>query len=752
MNEPLAHVYVSPTQQRAAELFALIADAIQFLGRTAWPVVDLIIRFWIATPAIVSGLLLANDWNTALTLAISEYPVSWLDPRTEALLGIILQLAGGISLLLGLGTRLGALAIVVLNIATQVYYVSLDLNLFDIVLATGYVLRGPGPFSFDGLLIKGLSRSPIPVTAPLASFLNGTRASFSATYQLGLRVWLALALLMASGVVSSTLGHVAARFSVWVPSASATALFAGAGPLLAFPLGLGIGTRLIAILALCTIGYSKMMAADNLSMFWTLGMALMLVSGPGALSLDDMILSVLKRRFPQLDGKPAFSLEGLPRIVIIGAGFGGIACARALRHTPVQATLIDRYNYHLFQPLLYQVATAALSPGDIAVPIRSMFRDQFNTRVLLGNVTDIDAQRQHVILQDLTVPYDYLVVATGATHSYFGKDAWARYAPGLKGVDDATAIRRRVLEAFERAEIATSETERQRLLNFVIVGAGPTGVELAGAIAELARFGMGKDFRNIDPSAATILLVQAAPRILPTFPEELSRRAQQSLERIGVKVLLNRRVQNIDAEGVIIADERIYSKSVLWAAGVMASPAAKWLKAESDGAGRVKVGSNLSVPDLRNVFVMGDAAASDAWRGRLVPGLAPAAKQGGTYIARLITARVLGMPEPAPFAYHHLGSLATIGRKSAVADFGWINLGGAFAWWLWGFAHLIFLVGGRNRSAVILTWVWSYFSFRASTRLITGALDKPLMLGDEQRLSARDEGPKPLDPSPCFLS
>jgi NADH dehydrogenase len=725
MIEPLARIHVSPTQQRAAELFAFFADAIQFLGRTAWPVVDLIVRFWIAMPAIVSGLLMANDWNTALMLAINEYPIPWLDPRTEALLGIVVQLAGGISLLLGLGTRLGALAIVVLNVATQVYYVTLDLNLFRVALAMGYVFRGPGPLSFDSLLIKGLSRSPIPVAAPLAGFLNETRTLLSATYRFGLRVWLALALLMSSSVASSTLGHVAASLSLWVPSASANALFAGAAPLLAFPLGLGVATRLIAVLALCAIGYSEMMAAD-FSMFWTLGMALLLVSGPGALSLDGMILSVLKRRFPQLDGKPAFSLEGLPRVVIIGAGFGGIACARALRHTPVQVTLIDRHNYHLFQPLLYQVATAALSPGDIAVPIRSMFRDQFNTRVLLGNVTDIDARRQQVILQDLTVPFDYLVVASGATHSYFGKDAWARFAPGLKGVDDATAIRRRVLEAFERAEIAKSEAERQHLLNFVVVGAGPTGVELAGAIAELARFGMGKDFRNIDPSAANILLVQAAPRILPTFPEELSRRAQQSLERIGVKVLLNRMVQNVDAEGVIIADERTYSKSVLWAAGVVASPAAKWLKAESDGAGRVKVESDLSVPNLRNVFVIGDAAASDAWHGRPVPGLAPAAKQGGVYIAKLITARVLGISEPVPFAYHHLGSLATIGRKSAVADFGWIRLGGPFAWWLWGLAHLVFLVGGRNRSAVVLNWAWSYFSFRASARLITGAVDDPL--------------------------
>jgi NADH:ubiquinone reductase (H+-translocating) len=281
MNEPLARIYVNPTQQRVAELVALIADVIQFLGRTAWPVVDLIVRFWIAMPAIVSGLLLANDWNTALTLAISEYPVPWLDPRTEALLGIISLVAGGISLLLGLGTRLGALAIVVLNAATQVYYVSLDLNLFRIALAMGYVLRGPGPFSFDPLLIKGLSRSPIPVAAPIASFFGETRAPLSATYQFGLRVWLALALLMASSVVSSALGQAAAPLSFWVPSASAAALFAGAGPLLAFPLGLGLATRLIAIPALCAISYSEMMAADDFSMFWTLAWRYCLCRAPG---------------------------------------------------------------------------------------------------------------------------------------------------------------------------------------------------------------------------------------------------------------------------------------------------------------------------------------------------------------------------------------------------------------------------------------------------------------------------------------
>jgi NADH dehydrogenase len=707
---------VSLAQQRGAELLALVADVIGFLGRTAWPLLDILIRFWIGKQAVMSSLLLAHDWNTAVMLAANEYPIHGLDPRTEALLGIVLQLLGGTSLLLGIGTRLGALAIVGVSAATQVYYLPLDLSLFRIALAMGYVLRGPGPLSLDHLLIQGLSRSPILFAAPIASFFGRMRASFAAAYQLALRAWLALALLLASNAIFSALGP---ALSPWLPSRSAAALFAAAGPWLAVTLGLGLATRITAAVALGVSGYQEMMTDADFSTFWTLALTLLIVAGPGALSFDGALVTLLKRRFPQLDGKPAFSLKGLPRVVIVGAGFGGVACSRALRRTPVQVTLIDRHNYHLFQPLLYQVATAALSPGDIAVPIRSMFRDQFNAQVLLGTVSAIDTQQHQVIVDNLTIPYDYLVIATGATHSYFGKDEWSRYAPGLKRVDDATGIRRRVLEAFERAEIAPSETERQRLLNFVIVGAGPTGVELAGAIAELARFGMDRDFRTIDPAVANILLVQATDRILPTFPETLARHAQQSLEGMGVKVLVGSKVERIDDDGVIVNGERIHAKSVLWAAGVAASPAAKWLKAEADPAGRVRVDHNLAVPDLPNVFVIGDAAGSNAWGGKPVPGLAPAAKQGGKHIARLITARVLRRPDPGPFTYRHYGSLATIGRKSAIADFGWITLAGAPAWWLWGLLHVAFLVGGRNRLSVLVNWAWSYFTFRSNARLIT---------------------------------
>jgi len=454
-----------------------------------------------------------------------------------------------------------------------------------------------------------------------------------------------------------------------------------------------------------------------LPFYWTMLLLLLVAKGPGPFSLDGAVLAGLRRSLPELSG----NLEGLPRVVIVGAGFGGIACARALRHAPASVTLIDRQNYHLFQPLLYQVATAALSPADIAVPIRAIFRDQFNAKVMLATVTGLDTERREVLADGLNLPYDYLVVATGATHSYFGHDAWAPFAPGLKRVDDATLVRGRVLEAFERAEVAANEGERRRLLRFVIVGGGPTGVELAGAIAELARVGMAKDFRNFDPATAEIILVQAGPRLLPAFPESLSEVARRSLANIGVKVFLNSKVRLIDADGVSVNDRRIYSRTVLWAAGVAASPAAKWLNAEADKAGRVKVQPDLSVPHLRDVYVIGDTALANCWQGQPVPGLAQAAKQGGAFVAKVIRAKLRGEPVSYAFSYRHMGSLATIGRKSALADFGFVRLRGAMAWWLWGIVHVLFLVGSRNRAAVVLNWIWSYVTYRASTRLITGS-------------------------------
>jgi len=313
------------------------------------------------------------------------------------------------------------------------------------------------------------------------------------------------------------------------------------------------------------------------------------------------------------------------------------------------------------------------------------------------------------------------VLATGAAHSYFGREDWAPYAPGLKRVEDATEVRRRLLTAFEKAEATEDPTERQGLLTFLIVGAGPTGVELAGAIAELARWGMEKDFRHFDPAQARIILVQAGPRVLPSFPEDLAETGRRSLERLGVEVLLNSRVEGIDDEGATVNGQRIASRTVLWAAGVVASPAAKWLGVEADNAGRVKVGPDLAVPGAPNVFVVGDTSASNAWNGNPVPGLAPAAKQAGAYAAKLIRARVEGRSDPGPFVYRHLGSLATIGRKAAVVDFGWVKLRGALAWWFWGAIHVGFLVDLRSRLSVMFDWFWAYLTYRSGTRLITGS-------------------------------
>jgi NADH dehydrogenase/putative oxidoreductase len=399
-----------------------------------------------------------------------------------------------------------------------------------------------------------------------------------------------------------------------------------------------------------------------------------LSAGAGPFAVDELVYLRLRKLFPQLDGKPAFSLADAPHVVIVGAGFGGLAAARRLRWCRARVTLIDRRNYHLFQPLLYQVATASLSPADIATPIRSLLRHQFNTIVHYGRVTGIDPQAKAVLLDDRSMPYDYLVLATGARHDYFGNDEWERTAPGLKKIDDATAIRRRILVAFERAEACADDMERAALLTFVVVGAGPTGVELSGAIAELARQGMEQDFRRFDPSAARVILVQAGPRVLPTFPETLSARAKVALEKLGIEVRLNCRVSAVDEAGVMAGDERIAARTVLWAAGVAASPAAKWLGAPADRAGRIKVLPDLSVPDAREIFAIGDTALVEGSGGVPVPGLAPAARQGGEYVARVIRARIEGRPAPGPFRYKHLGSMATIGRKAAIAELGPLKL------------------------------------------------------------------------------
>jgi len=405
--------------------------------------------------------------------------------------------------------------------------------------------------------------------------------------------------------------------------------------------------------------------------------------------------------------------------VIVGAGFGGLECAKALRRAQVDVTVIDRENHHCFQPLLYQVATAALSPADIAWPIRHILRPQRNATVLMEEVRDVDPERKCVQTQFGELPYDYLVIATGSTHSYFGHDDWSRFAPGLKRIEDGTRIRRSILIAFERAEVMTDEDQRRRLLTFVIVGGGATGVEMAGAIADVARQTLAADFRRIDPRSARIILIEAGPRLLPTFPAGLSDYALKTLTRVGVEVRTETLVTKCDADGVDLKDGRIDAGTVIWAAGVTASPAMRWLNAEGDRAGRVKVNSDLSLPGHPEIFVVGDTAAVTDKNGHPVPGIAPAAKQMGTYVGKLISARVAGREWNKPFKYMHLGDLATIGRRAAVVKFGPLELKGFIGWVFWSVAHIYFLIGLRNRFVVAFNWFWDYVTFQRGARLIT---------------------------------
>jgi NADH dehydrogenase len=409
-----------------------------------------------------------------------------------------------------------------------------------------------------------------------------------------------------------------------------------------------------------------------------------------------------------------------PRVVVLGAGFGGLNAVTALRKAPVDITLIDRRNYHLFQPLLYQVATAGLSPAQIASPIRRIVARQRNVSVLMDRVIDVDLDAREVVTEARRVPYDYLIVATGARHAYFGHDEWEQFAPGLKKIDEATEIRRRILLAFERAEVTTDADERRRLLTFAIIGGGPTGVEMAGAIAELAKKTIASDFRHIDPRQATVLLVEAGPRILPTFPESLSQSAQRQLEHLGVDVQLGKAVVNCAADGITLADgTRVETATIVWAAGVMASSAAKWLKVPADRAGRVIIGADLRLAGHPNVFVIGDTASVTDAAGHIVPGVAPAAKQMGRYAADAILTEMRGR-KVVRFTYRNYGNLATIGRKAAVADFGRFRLSGFPAWVLWSFAHIWFLIGFRNRLTVFLDWMWAYVTYQRGARLITG--------------------------------
>jgi len=407
-------------------------------------------------------------------------------------------------------------------------------------------------------------------------------------------------------------------------------------------------------------------------------------------------------------------------VLIVGAGFGGLAVAQGLTGAAVRITLLDQRNHHLFQPLLYQVGTATLSTSEIAWPIRQLLRRRKEVTTLLGTVAAVDAERHTVGLADGgELTYDTLVLATGARHAYFGHDEWEPFAPALKTLEDATSIRRRILIAFEQAERESDATLRSAWLTFVIVGGGATGVELAGAIAELAHVTLPDEFRRIDTRKSRILLIEAGPRILPTFTPALSAYAHAALERLGVEIRTGVAVSECSAQGVVFGGQPLAAKVILWAAGVRASPAAAWLAAPADHAGRARVASDLSVPGRPEIFVIGDTATIDAWHGKPVPGIAPAAKQQGAHVAATIKRRLAGDFAAHPFRYHHAGNLATIGRRAAVIDFGWLSLRGYFAWWVWGLAHIYFLIGVRNRLAVALSWLWIYITGRRGACLIT---------------------------------
>ena len=627
--------------------------------------------------------------------------------------GFAIQTAGAALLAIGLLSRPVALALAVEAMLSA--GADPDARLFWTALLVRIVVLGPGRIALDRLVGRGLAHSPLPAAAAVQPTIDWVRRCIGPLYQLALRVWVAAA---PAGLALAALSVTSAMrpgVAPWLPHVPA--MVASLAPLLALALAAllatGTATRLAALALLTLVPLGQIAVVADTRLPWSLLLAVLVIYGAGPLSIDALVARRLRRMTAPAD------LAGLPHVVIVGGGFGGVAAAQGLARAACRMTLIDERNHNLFQPLLYQVATASLSPGDIAVPIREMFRTQANVRVLLGKVTGVDTAGRAVLLGDSRIGYDTLVLATGARHGYFGRNDWEQFAPGLKSVEDATTIRRRLLLAFEEAENADDEATRRPWLTFVVVGGGPTGVEMAGAIAELARTGLAREFRRIDPASARVILVQSGDRLLPAFPQSLSRDAERTLRELGVELRLDQKVDGIDADRVTIGGDEIPARTVLWAAGVTASGAAAWLGQEPDKSGRVKVAADLSVPGLSNVFALGDTAASDAWGGKPVPGLAPAAKQGGAYVARVIRARLAGRPAPKPFRYRHFGSLATIGRQSAVADFGFVRLHGAIAWWLWGAAHIAFLVDGRHRVSVLVQWLWAYLTFRRGTRLIT---------------------------------
>lgn len=736
---------MKPVQSIFAPWVAVLAkNANQFervlQGSLSAPL-DLLLRLWLAQGFLVSALLKLGNWDNAVLLATYEYPVAWMSPTAAAATGVSIELFGGLLLAIGLATRPAALALAALTLVVQLVYRELNAHLYTIVLLLGLAVTGAQGLSLDHLLGKGIGDSAVPGSRLLQQLFGLLDRFVTPGFHLFLRLLVATVLLSALGqmpaIVLSGVGYdpqpllsLFAR-TMLIENGLDQPLQQAAvfGPMLravltlaAVLLAIGLGTRLLALLAVAVLSFSAgsppLLMIELQFLAWLL--AWLVVRGGGPLATDHWLAAGLRR---SQSARSALD-QDRPHVVVVGAGFGGLAVVSGLRYSNCRITLIDQHNYHLFQPLLYQVASAGLSPADIATPIREQLRDQANVCVRMARVTGVDHSAGELILgEDRRLGFDHLVLATGARHSYFGKDAWEANAPGLKRIEDGIEVRRRLLLAFEMAESSGPGPQREAWLRFVIVGAGPTGVELAGAIAELARHGMNGEFREIDPASAKVILVQAGDRVLPSFPASLSAATQASLEALGVEVRLSSRVESIDAEGVIVSGEKIAARTVLWAAGVAASAAADWLGAAKDANGRIKVGADLAVPGHPRIFAIGDTAASNAWNGESVPGLAPAAKQGGAYVAKVLDARLRGRPAPAPFKYRHMGSLATIGRKSAVADFGFIRLSGPLAWWLWGAVHVLFLASLRSRVAVAVEWLWAYLTFRRSTRLITGKLD-----------------------------
>ena len=573
------------------------------------------------------------------------------------------------------------------------------------VLLMWLVIGGAGPLSLDFLLRSGLARVPVWAVRSISRLYAGSDRIGKLILPLGTRVFVATAIAGGTGL------------AIWpVPLTGELVTAPWWMLLVSWALLLGAATRPVALI-LCALVPPFVLSAGISDRFdVALLLLLLAVKGAGWLSLDGAALNWVGSYLRMLSGND----EPLPHVVVVGGGFAGVAAVRRLRWTACRITLIDRRNHYLFQPLLYQVATAALSPADIALPIRSVLRDQRNVTVRLGEVVGVDQARRQVLLPAERVSFDYLVLATGAQHSYFGRDEWAAYAPGLKSIEDATAMRSRMLLAFEHAESERDPAKREAWLTFVVVGGGPTGVELAGALAELARTGLEKEYRAIDPATARVILVQSGPRILPAFSSALSAHAERSLRDLGVEVRTDAKVTHIDENGVEIDGRRIAAQTTFWAAGVAASPAARWLGQAADKSGRVVVDGNLAVQSCPGVFAIGDTAASNGWAGAGVPGLAPAAKQQGRHAADVIRAAIKGHPAPRSFEYRHYGNLATIGRLAAVVEVHWLRLWGAPAWWLWGLAHVLLLSGGRNRATVVLNWLWAYLTYRRGSRLITG--------------------------------